>query len=273
MQARRLPAARGTYWLFEGFRLFRRNPPLITALTLLYLLIVQALTVLLPGIGPILLPLFLPFMTLIVANGCRLVDEGLRPSKATLLRGLAGPQGSLPILLRLGVLQLAGAILLVLANALLNGGADPLAGLEGATPNMESEGGTADGPPPGADAAALGGLLRMLLLALPLVVAFWFAPFLAGWDRAGPLKALFFSIVASWRNLGAMAMFSLAALFLAGIVPGFILVAISQVAGVAPAAAFVALRLVLVFLVAPVLTASVYVSYRDIFHSNVDESA
>jgi len=60
MQARRLPAARGAFWFFEGIRLFRRNPPLITALTLVYLLIVQILTVALPGVGPILLPLLLP---------------------------------------------------------------------------------------------------------------------------------------------------------------------------------------------------------------------
>ena len=71
MQARRLSAARGAFWLFEGFRLFRRNPPLITALTLVYLLIVQLLAALLPGIGPVVLPLLLPVMTLIVANGCR----------------------------------------------------------------------------------------------------------------------------------------------------------------------------------------------------------
>jgi hypothetical protein len=268
MQARRLPAARGTFWLFEGFRLFRRNPPLITALTLAYLMIVQVLVILLPGIGPIMLPLLLPVLTLIVANGCRLVDEQQPPSKALLLRGITGNGRAL---LRLGGLQLLGALLLVLLNLALNDGADPLANLDGslATPNM-GEGGTPTNP--GAEAKMLGAMFQLLLLATPMIVAFWFAPFLVGWDRVSPFKSLFFSWIASWRNLGAMGMFGLAALALAGVLPGFILITVSQVAGLALDVAFIALRMMLIFLVAPVLTASIYVSYRDIFHPGVDES-
>ncbi|MEW6165664.1 MAG: BPSS1780 family membrane protein [Pseudomonadota bacterium] len=269
MQARRLPAERGTYWLLEGFRLFRRNPPLITALTLVYLLLVQALALLLPGIGPILLPLLLPALTLIVANGCRLVDEGRVPGQALLLRGLAG---NLPAMLRLGGLQLAGAVLLVLLNLALNGGADPFAVMEvpAGTPNMGAPAGDAD---TAAQIAALNALLRLLLLATPLIVAFWFAPFLVGWDRVSPFKSVFFSTVAAWRNWRAMGMFAFGSLVLAGIVPGVILILVSQVAGLALSVAFVVLRMVLVFLVAPVLTASIYISYRDIFHSGIDENA
>lgn len=269
MQARRLSAERGTYWLLEGFRLFRRNPPLITALTLTYLLVIQVLVVLLPGIGPVLLPLLLPALTLVVANGVRLVDEGRAPGKATLLRGLGGNG---PALLRLGALQLAGAILLVLLNLLFNAGADPLAGLKPAplSPNM---GEIAPDATPGAEAAALGALARMMLLALPIVLAFWFAPFLVGWDRVPPVKALFFSTVASFRNWRAFGMFGLGAIVLAGIIPGVLLILVGQIAGMALSVAFVAMRLILVFLVAPVLTASVYVSYRDIFHSGIDENA
>ena len=268
MQARRLPAARGTFWLFEGFRLFRRNPSLITALTLAYLLVVQILVILLPGVGPIILPLVLPVLTLIVANGCRLVDEQKAPSKALLLRGISGNGRAL---LRLGGLQLLGALLLVLLNLALNDGTDPLANLDAslATPNMGEAGTPAN---PAAEAQMLGALFQLLLLAAPMIVAFWFAPFLVGWDRVSPFKSLFFSWVASWRNLGAMGMFGLAALVLAGVLPGFILIAVSQVAGLALNVAFIALRMVLIFLVAPVLTASIYVSYRDIFHSGVDES-
>jgi hypothetical protein len=267
MQAQRLPAQRGVAWLVEGFRLFRRNPPLITSLTLLYLMLVQGMAVLLPGIGPILLPLVLPALTLIVANGCRLVDEDKRPGKDTLLHGLLGNG---PAMLRLGGLQLIGAVLLVLVNTLVNDGADPLAGLDSA-PGMGGDGGApAD---PAAEVAMLNALMRLMLLAMPLILAFWFAPFLVGWDRVNPFKAVFFSVVASWRNWRPMAMFSLAAVVLAGVVPGFILILASQLAGASVGAAFLAMRLVLIFLVAPVLTASVYISYRDIFHPAVDQNA
>lgn len=266
MQARRLPAERGTWWLLEGFRLFRRNPPLITALTLTYLVLVQGMVSVLPGIGPILLPLVLPALTLLVANGCRLVDEGRAPSKETLLLGL---RGNGTAMLRLGGLQLVGAVLLVLVNLALGDGnaPDPFASFDTA------DGGVTAPPDPAQEAAMLWALLRLMLLSLPLILAFWFAPFLTGWDKVAPLKALFFSVVASWRNWRALGMFGLGAVVIAGIVPGFILIVTSQIAGLALSVAFVALRMVLIFLVAPVLTASIYVSYRDIFRPAVNENA
>ncbi len=275
MQAQRLPAARGTFWLLEGFRLFRRNPALITAVTLVYLLVVQGVAVLLPGIGPLLLPLLLPALTLIAANGCRLVDEGRAVGKDTLLRGLigsAGAPGNGLAMLRLGLLQLIGATLLVLLNTALGDGADPFSSLERAASLPPAEGVAAAG---GAaqDAAMLNALLRLMLLATPLIIAFWFAPFLTGWDRVSPLKAMFFSIVASWRNWRALGMFTLAAVVVGGIVPGFILILASQIAGAAVSVAFIAMRMALIFLIAPVLTASIYVSYRDIFHPRIDENA
>ena len=297
MQARRLPAARGMLWLFEGFRLFRRNPPFITALTLLYLMLVQGIAVLLPGIGPILLPLILPAMTLIVANGCRLIDEGQRPGKDSLLRGLIGKEGNAAVILpmlKLGGLQLAGAVLLVIISTAIGDGVDPFSSIESvANPptigmeNAQPDGTTGDGatPPPtesvasaeakaaSHEAAMLNALMRLMLLAAPLIIAFWFAPFLTGWDRVSPMKSLFFSTVASWRNWRALGVFSLGVVVMAGIVPGFILLAISQISGVALNTALVALRMLLIFLVAPVLTASIYVSYRDIFHPTVDENA
>ena len=266
MQARRLPGNRGAWWLLEGFRLFRRNPPFLTGLTLFYLIVVQGIAVLLPGIGPILLPLILPALTLIVANGCRLLDEGKAPGKETLLLGL---RGNGLAMLRLGGLQLVGAVLLVLLNTLLNGGVDPFTQVETTAPQNMGEG-SAD---PAAEAAVLSALLQLMLLASPLIVAFWFAPFLTGWERIGPLKSVFFSLVGSWRNWRALSMFGLTAIIVAGLVPGALLILISQISGMALSIAFVALRVLLIFLFAPVLTASIYISYRDIYHPAIDTNA
>lgn len=253
----------------EGFRLFRRNPPLLTALTLLYLLIVQLLAGLLPGIGPVLLPLLLPTLTLIVANGCRLVDLDRRPDKNGLLLGIAG---NVPALIRLGGLQLAGALLVILLSMLLGGGEDPLAlPPPPTTPNM-GEGAPSDAAAAeaAAQAAMLGKLAQVLLIASPLIIAFWFAPFLVGWDRVAPIKSLFFSLVASLRNWQALLMFTLACVAVAGLLPGLLLIVIGQISATALSVAFIALRMMLIFLVAPVLTASIYVSYRDIFKTSDD---
>lgn len=247
MIARKLPAARGLFWLAAGMRLFRRNPPLLSAATVLYLLVVQ-LVALLPGIGPILLPLLLPAATLLVANVCRLVEANAPLNRATLGHGLVGNG---PALLRLGGLQLLGAIVLLLINVLLAGGEDPFSGL---MPSVEEE-----------QSPSLWPLARLLLTALPLILAFWFAPFLTGWARVPPGKSLFFSAFASLRNWAALTVFSAAALFLAGIVPALILIAIAETFAVAVDAVFLALRLLLAFFIAPVLSAAIYVSYRDIF--------
>ena len=42
-----------------------------------------------------------------------------------------------------------------------------------------------------------------VVLYLPVMMAFWFAPQLVVWSGYTPLKALFFSFFAVWRNKGA----------------------------------------------------------------------
>ncbi|MFN6961854.1 MAG: BPSS1780 family membrane protein, partial [Rhodocyclaceae bacterium] len=118
---------------------------------------------------------------------------------------------------------------------------------------------------PATQAVLLAKLAQVLLLATPLIIAFWFAPFLVGWDRVAPAKSLFFSTVASLRNWRALLMFSLAAIVFAGILPGVILILVAQISGMALSVALIVLRMLLVFLVAPALTASIYIGYRDIF--------
>jgi hypothetical protein len=76
MDARQLPARHGALWLLAGFALFRRHPPLMTALTFGYLLIGDFVLNLVPKIGPFLLPLMLPTLTVMLGNGCRAIERG-----------------------------------------------------------------------------------------------------------------------------------------------------------------------------------------------------
>jgi hypothetical protein len=103
------------------------------------------------------------------------------------------------------------------------------------------------------------------VLASPLLMAFWFAPLLTAWDGVSAGKSLFFSFVASWRNWRAFT----------AVRPG-------AGAGRRGAAGpdpdhrrpdlagslvilSVALRMLLIFVLAPTMVASVYLSYRDVF--------
>lgn len=253
MQAHRLPARRGAFWLAAGFHLFRRNPPLLTALTLTYLLIVQFSVRVLPAVGPFLLPLALPALTLIVANGARLVDRRALVSKASLFHGVSGNG---PALLRLGGMHLLGAFCLVGVMLLLEGGGIGIGDLE-----------------KGEDPEVIWALLKLLVLATPLLMAFMFAPYLTGWDGIPPAKSVFFSFIACWRNWRALLAYGLAVAVFAVAAPGLLLVVASLLSKFFGNVLYVVLRMLMVFVLAPILAASLYVGYRDIFHGAPDSPA
>lgn len=253
MQARCLPARRGAFWLLAGLHLFRRNPPLLTAVTLTYLLLVQLIIQLLPGVGPFVLPLALPAMILIVGNGVRLIDRGGSPLPAGLLHGV---RGNGVAMLRLGGLHLVGAFVFVALIMLLEGGGIKFADFEKAD-----------------DPELLWSLLRLFILAIPFLLAFLFAPYLVGWDGVPATKSLFFSFVAAVRNWRALGSYVMAVVLVSIALPGLLLV----VAGLMPEfvvkVAQVVIRMLMLFVLAPALTASLYVGYRDIFHPPADEHA
>ncbi|MCP2935766.1 hypothetical protein NK983_24025, partial [Salmonella enterica subsp. enterica serovar Typhimurium] len=80
LQARTLPALAGWSWISGGFALFRRNPPLMTALTMTYLLVMLFLNIV-PLLGPVLVAVCLPVMSVIVFNGARILDENRAPAR------------------------------------------------------------------------------------------------------------------------------------------------------------------------------------------------
>lgn len=253
MQARRLPAQRGAVWLVAGYQIFRRNPPLLTALTLTYLLVVQVCVRLLPDIGPLLLPLALPAMVVIVANGARIAEQRNRTLQGSLFHGI---KGNGPAMLRLGGLHLLGACLFIGIILLLEGGGVKFADLE-----------------KGDDPELLWALLRLLVVATPFLMAFMFAPYLTAWDDVPAAKALFFSFIASQRNWRALIAYAAAVAVAAIALPGVVLLLAATMSDAAGRVVQIVIRMMMAFLVAPVLTASMYVAYRDIFHPPMDEHA
>lgn len=253
MQARRLPARRGAFWLVAGYQLFRRNPPLLTALTLTYLLVVQLSIGLSPEVTPFLLPLALPTMVLIVANGARIADQGNRLLPGSLLHGIKG--NGVPML-RLGGLHLVGAFIFIGFVVLLENGGVHFADFEKTD-----------------DPELAFALLRLLLLAIPFLMAFLFPPYLTGWDGIPAAQAVFFSFVACVRNWRALVAYLVAIAGVSVVLPGLALMLASQLSPLALQVVQVVVRVLMVFLLAPVLSASLYAGYRDIFHPAMDEHA
>jgi len=244
MIARQLPARHGALWLLAGFALFRRHPPLMTALTFGYLLTVIVVN-LIPKIGPFVLPLLLPALTVMLANGCRAVEQGKPFSSEIIGDGIVAQRVGLA---RLGGLHLLGSSLLVIGASFLG---DPV--------NLN------DGISPEELIALTTDMAILLVLASPMLMAFWFAPLLTAWDGIGAAKSLFFSFVASWRNWKAFAMYGAVLIFVAAIVPGVILIIAGQISGSLLTVLNTALRMLLIFVLAPTMVASIYLSYRDVF--------
>lgn len=249
MQARRLPARHGVIWLLAGFSLLRRNPPLLISLTLGYWTLFAFLMQLAPVLASVALPLLLPLVTLILANGARAVAEGQprRLPKGTLWAGIRGNRA----LMRLcGLNLLASAAVVSLSALMLGDGMDKLNLLQ-------------DDP-----GQVLLFLTELMLLSSPLLLAFWFSPLLTGWHGVPAIKSLFFSLVACLRNWRAFTAYGVAALVGAVLIPGLLMAAVVSVAPGIAMGTFAVLRMVFLVLFAPALMASVYLSYRDIF---VDE--
>lgn len=247
MQARRLPAGHGLMWLAGAFRLFRVNPPVMSALTLAwYLTYILATRITL--IGPVALSFALPALSLVLANACRALDQGERSPFAALGTGLAEHRSAF---VRLGALHL-GCWLVVATIAYLLLPA-------GAAEALQGSGSEAD------ELEALTALALLMAMATPAVAAFWFAPMLAGWEGVPALKAVFFSFVAALRNWRAFFAYMGWALVMAAAFPGILLLLAGLVdKGLVPHLASV-LRMVMLLVFAPVFAASVYVSYKDVF--------
>ncbi|MCK9284832.1 MAG: hypothetical protein M0P39_11175 [Rhodocyclaceae bacterium] len=238
-----MPAREGLAWLKSGFRLYCANPPLLSFLTLSYLMAVL-LANLIPVIGPFLLPLLLPTLTIMVANGCRAIDAG--PLKGSLWPPLLdGVKDRRIALLHLGGLNLCASLVVLLLSYLIGDGAMDLSSAD------ESE--------------IAWMLLRLMALASPLLLAFWFAPLLVVWARVPALKAVFFSFFASLQNWRAFLVYGAAVLAFGVLVPGLVIVVAGMILPAFGSALAFLLRMALLLVLAPTLMASVYLSYRDVF--------
>ncbi|HTH93979.1 MAG TPA: BPSS1780 family membrane protein [Rhodocyclaceae bacterium] len=245
MQARYLPARTGIAWLKAAYALYRLNPPLLTSITMLYLVLVVGLNVFIPVLGSFLVPLLLPIFNLVMGNACRMVAEHRQPESALLLIGVRERR---PQLLRLGLMQVAASMVLVALTMLIDG-VNPIT--DTSVPSLSQ---------------MIIMLLHFFVMAAPVMLAFWFAPLLTGWDGVAPVKAVFFSIIACWRNLGAFMIYALCIIAVAILLPGLIVtLGALAVPSFSTVLAF-ALQTLLIVVVTPILMTGTYISYRDVFH-------
>lgn len=189
-----VPAANGAAWLRDGWRLFRRQPLALSAMVVIYLMMLF-LPALLPFVGIAISGVLAPFATVGLMSACREVALGRAPNPSLFAQPFQENNPNRIRLLRLGLINAALVVTLATLFALV--------GDDGHVPAPQ-------GPPTLAD-VPWDMLLLQLLAYTPVLVLMWFAPLLAAWHGLDPAKAMFGSVIACTRNVGAMFVYGLVA--------------------------------------------------------------
>ena len=234
-----VPAGRGGDWWGSAWRLFTAAPAIWIIITVVYVALMMVLS-LIPILGQVAVSLLHPVFAGGIVLGCREQDRGGELSVQHLFAGFNEKLGPLVIvaLLYLAGWFVVGCFTVALAFATLGGGV--LAAL-------------ASGDPMEAGAVLLGTvgltalmvLLVGLLFAVPLLMAFWFAPALVVLRGDEPVAAMQTSFRACLRNVPPFLIYGLLGILFV------ILACIPFFLGL----------LVLI----PVGLATLYTSYKDIF--------
>ena len=232
-------AGRGLDWWSSGWALFRGSPGIWIAITVLFVAIMFVLA-LIPILGHIASTLLYPVLGAGVLVGARAVDRAGELKVEHLFGCFNAKAGPLIVV---ALLYFAGWFLIwLIAFALLVGvvGFGTLASI-------------VSGDPAEAGIALLASLgigsiiivLLAVLLGVPLVMAYWFAPALVLFRGDEPIKAMKTSFVACMRNVPPFLIYGLLGMVFA------------VVASIPLGLGWLVLM--------PVYAATIYTSYKDIF--------
>lgn len=230
---RKVVASRGVAWYSEAWTLFKGAPGTWVLICVIFI-VLSILLAIIP-MGSLLSSIAYPAVAAGLMLGCRSIEEGSGLTVGHLFAGFKKNVGSLILV---GVLYLVGTMLVGL-----------FAGIGGALliPSMLSQGFNPS------DFSTLVTLLPFILLIalvvmalmLPLIMAIWFAPALVVFHDLAPMAAMKASFHGSLKNIVPFLLYGVVGLVLA------ILAMIPVGLGM------------LVWI--PLLWASIYTGYRDIF--------
>lgn len=196
-------AGRGAAWFGEGWELFARNPALWIGIVLVFAGVMFA-AAMVPFLGMLAQNIVFPILSAGVVVGCDALRRGQPLEFSHLFAGFSHNSGPLVLL---GVIYAVA----VLAIALLS--FVPTIGLIGGMAMMGS--GDEEALLAAVGLPLLLGLLLMMALLTPMIMAIWFAPALVMLNDKQPIEAMRLSFFACLRNILPFLIFSLIGLLLA----------------------------------------------------------
>lgn len=230
LEGQRVPAGNGVTWLSQGWQMFKEAPGVWIGITVVFMLIMIIVGVipLVNLLGGLLAPVLIGGLML----GCKAQEDGEGLRIGHLFAGFSGHAGNLILV---GVIYLAGLLGIGIVAALMGGGIGfGAAMMGGGQPN-----------PAAMIVPMLLMFLVMLVLMIPLAMAVWYAPALVVLHDVSPFEAMKTSFFVCLKNFVPFLIYGLVVLVLA------IVATIPLLLG----------WLVLM----PVMYASIYTSYKDMF--------
>lgn len=243
MEPRTVRAGHGWTWITEGFALFRKSPVNWIALVLVLFAATKLLA--LVSVLSVVFVLLMPIFIVGLMEGCRSLERGERLQLTHLACGF---QHNASRLVTLGGISLVGNLAVMMIIMSLGGEAISL------MTKMATAGAVPGSPTPEIQAASVTvarALLIGMLLSLPLLMALWYAPLLVYFDDMSVLAAMKSSLIACAKNAPAMMVYGLS-------VMGGMFLAM-------PVAMALRQYDLALWLLAPVVLPSLYVSFKDIY--------
>ncbi len=235
----------------SGIRTFMRQPLAMAGLFFLFMMLVSLLSAV-PVVGTLAALALLPAATLGLMSATHEADSGRFPMPVVLASAFRAGKDRALAMLQLGAMYAVGFLAVMGLTALVDGGEFAQLYLGGEPPDTTTVMG---------DEFQAATVLGMVLY-LPLSMLFWHAPALVHWHGVSPVKSLFFSFVACWRNKWALAFYMVG--WLAFFVFAGILVA--MLGGLLGGGSWLpTLMYPVVLLVASMFFTSFYYTYRDSF--------
>ncbi len=193
MQTAYLPLSYGLTWLLQGWAIFKKQPMAMLFWSLMTSLLIN-ISYLIPIIGQLALIIGTPALSFIALNACLQIERG-KPILANMwLAPLKKPEIR-AALFRLGFVYLLFCLLAGFLSVL------PF------TNSIMQSMSESSIDPVQLMAAVRAPFILFGVLYLGVSILFWHAPALMGWYQIPLKKALFYSMIACWRNKGALILF------------------------------------------------------------------
>jgi uncharacterized membrane protein YhdT len=259
MKLNLVSARTGILWVKLGIQTFFKQPIALTGLFFMYMAAISIAS-LIPLLGSALALGLLPAATLGLMAASREATKGNFPMPSVLVSAFRAGRQRMRAMLVLGLLYAMGFLFIMGISAIFDGGQFARLYLVGGkiTREMVNSG------------EFQSAMWVSVLLYLPLSLLFWHAPALVHWHGEPPVKSLFFSLIACWRNKWALTLYGVTWLALF-IVVGFV---ISLTAGLMSSPEVGALIMMpTALLMAAMFFTSIYFTFRDSFVAADGEDA